>query len=150
MGLAIHGRHARVFGQILSRFLARFLTRVFGQGFADRKYSFTIPLGRSNAVLQVYWFGEVICTFTVLPRLRRNTYVVKVPCIKNYIYKKHHVLNIPCLQNLTVVSQADSEDSDPVRNLWVIFSRRFALFPSQSALPALNNCENTSFRACSN
>ena len=55
---------------LLTRFLARFLTRVFGQGFGNRKCSAqyywdeekhcTVLLGRRNTVFQFYRDGEKI------------------------------------------------------------------------------------------
>ena len=54
--------------RLLLRFLARFLTRVFGQGCRDRKYS-----------VQHYRDGEIQCT--VLPGRKKggNNQVLKIP-----------------------------------------------------------------------
>ena len=46
----MYGWHAQIFGQILSRFLAGLLAldQIFVGG--DKKFSFTVPLGRRNTV----------------------------------------------------------------------------------------------------
>ena len=79
--------------RLLTRFLGRFLTRVFGQGFwaedtvysttGTEKYSFTVLSGRKHTVLQYYRDGE-----------KRG----KQPCITSPT-----LLNIPYTKNLAVV-----------------------------------------------
>ena len=88
-GFLIHGRHARIFAQIVNKicclfFWPGFLARVFWtentvyRSTGTEKYSLTVLPGQRNTVLQVYWDGE---------RRERN-HVSKSQMIKNPIYSK--------------------------------------------------------------
>ena len=60
-------------------FLARFLTRVFGQGLGDRKYSLTVLKEQNNTVLQFYRDGENLMKI----HITRNPILLNIPYIKN-------------------------------------------------------------------
>ena len=79
----IHGRHARNLLSILTRFLARLLNRVFGQG-----------LGTENTASQFYWgretqfysiTGPETYSFTILLGRRKTRKKLR---IKNPMYQK--------------------------------------------------------------
>ena len=64
VGFFIHGRHVRIFGQTFDWIFGQILTKVFGQGFGDRSYSFTAPVAQRNTVYSAT--RKEKCSFTVL------------------------------------------------------------------------------------
>ena len=53
-GFLIHGRRARIFGQIFDQIFGQVFDQVFWPGFFGQKIQCTILLGRRNTVLQYY------------------------------------------------------------------------------------------------
>ena len=67
-----------------SGFLARFLTRVFGQGFGDGDIQCTVLPGRRSTVLQFYRDGNIqFYNTTGMEKNGGENHVVKIPYVEN-------------------------------------------------------------------
>ena len=64
---------------LLARFLVSLLTRVFGQGFGDRTYNVTIPLGSRKTVLQFYRGGSIQFDSSMGTTKNEKTICIKDP-----------------------------------------------------------------------
>ena len=57
-GFLIHGRRARIFGQIFDQVFGQVFDQGFWPAFFDQKIQCTVLLGRKNTVLQYYRDGK--------------------------------------------------------------------------------------------
>ena len=82
----------QIFDQIFGQFFDQIFVQVFDQGF-DQDF------GSPKYSVQFYWNGEIQCTFLQGRKLTvlqlHQDHVSKIPCIKNPIYKKSHILKSP-------------------------------------------------------
>ena len=90
VGFLIHGRHARIFGQIFDQIFGNVFDQGFWPWFFGHKIQCTGLPGQRNTVYSTT--GTEKYSFTVLQGQRK-------PCIKNPI-----LLKIPYIKNLTVYS----------------------------------------------
>ena len=72
----------------VARFWARFLTRVFGQGFLGQKIQFYTTTGTEK---YTFTDGEYLEKNHVL----KNPIYFKIPYIKNPVYLKSHIIKNP-------------------------------------------------------